>query len=156
MNRSDPRGESTWHIQAAVAAWVVPGLGHFLLGERRRAGAVAAGIGLLWFTGLLLGGVSVFDHVEHKAWFLGQMLVAPSLAVDRYHQHLKARPLPAHGATPYEPSYGHIGEQGILFTALAGLLNLLCMIDVVYRDPKSRPAAGPYGSGTAQASGGRA
>ena len=79
---------------------------------------------------------------EHPAWFYAQMLVAPSWAVDWYQMHLKQDvvDLPnvtyeAQFGTRFEPSYGHMNEQGILYTSLAGLLNLLAMIDVLYRDP---------------------
>ena len=47
---------------------------------------------------------------------------APSLAVDY-----------AARFWPIQPSHGHVNEQGILYTALAGLLNLLTMIDVLFR-----------------------
>jgi hypothetical protein len=36
------------------------------------------------------------------------------------------------------PALGHAAEQGVLLTALAGLLNLLAIIDVSYCDPAFR------------------
>ena len=38
----------------------------------------------------------------------------------------------------YQPPYGHVESQAVLYTALAGLLNLLCVIDVAYRDSNHR------------------
>ena len=136
-----------WHILAASAAWVLPGLGHFILGERRRATILAASIGLLWLSGLMVGGVSVCDHRTRPWWFVGQVLLAPSLAVNYAHRQLRQRQasdLPTH----YEPSYGHMSEQGILFTALAGLLNLLAVMDVAYRDPDDPRVGGERPAGT--------
>ena len=127
-----------WNFLATIGAWLFPGLGYLLMGERKRAAILAVSIGLLWLSGILIGGVSVVDRQQHPAWFLGQMLVAPSLAVNYYQQQIKQDiddPTVINIDQGYEPSYGHISEQGILYTALAGLLNLLAMIDVVYRAP---------------------
>lgn len=122
-----------WNFTAAIAAWLVPGLGHMLLGHLKRGLILAVTIGMLWIGGLAIGGVSVIDREEHPFWFLGQMLVAPSLAVEMVHRNL-GEPMP--GTDPaYEPSLGRVHEQGTLYTALAGLLNLLVMLDVLYRDP---------------------
>lgn len=140
--------EGRWNIAAAVAGWAVPGLGHYLLGQRRRGGILLAAIGLLWLGGLLLGGISVIDHREHPAWFLGQMLMAPSVLVDSFHQHLRDHfgvPLP-HSAA-YEPSFGHVNEQGTLYTALAGLLNLLAVLDVLYREADDAREMEPQAKG---------
>ncbi len=131
-----------WHPTAALANWVVPGLGHYLIGERRRGSILCASILIIWTAGLLMGGVSVIDRIQNRPWFLGQMLLAPSVAVDLYHQGVlkAAAPAPPQPGRPhaYEPSIGRVQEQGILYTALAGLLNLLTIIDVLHRDPRRR------------------
>lgn len=133
------RKPARWNPLAALAAWLLPGLGHVVIGERRRGYILMASIMALWLAGTLIGGISVFDRVEHKFWYLGQMLVAPSVVMEITHNHL-LRPRP--GVTPepgddpvYEPSFGRVNEQGVLYTALAGLLNLLAIIDVAYREP---------------------
>jgi hypothetical protein len=148
--KTDPASDAmeTWHPGAALAAWILPGFGHYLLGERPRGAILGATILVLWTTGLLIGGVTVIDRIQNKPWFLGQMLLAPSVLVDAYHQaSLKDGPAPQPGATDnrYSPSFGRVYEQGVLYTALAGLLNLLAIIDVVYRGPRRR------GGGTAAA-----
>ncbi len=134
-----------WHVPEAVAAWTVPGLGHWLLGQKTRGVILGSSIGLLWLMGILIGGISVCDRKEVKLWFLGQALVAPTLGVDYYQQRLKQPPT-HHPPKPdrphlYEPSYGRMNEQGVLYVALAGLLNLYVMIDVIYCDPSARLAA---------------
>lgn len=134
-----PNPISRWHVSAAVAAWLVPGLGHYLLGQRRRGIILAVSIGLLWLAGLLIGGVSAIDRTAHPAWFAGQMLVAPSVVIEYYHTRLRSagrdNPLPGDSAA-YTPSFARTNEQGVLYTALAGMLNLLAIIDVLYRDPR--------------------
>ncbi|MEM9881896.1 MAG: DUF6677 family protein [Planctomycetota bacterium] len=128
-----------WNLAAAFLAWLLPGLGHFLLGQPRRAVVLGVTIGTLWLGGLLIGGVSVVDRRDHPAWFLGQMLVAPSFAANAYRQRLVAE----HRGTfapdddpPFEPAYARAHEQGTLFTGVAGLLNLLAILDVVYREKR--------------------
>lgn len=147
----------SWQPHAAVAAWILPGLGHLILGQRRRAAVLAAAVGGLWLLGVLIGGIGVIDHqdysegsrVKFSLWFLGQMLTGPSIAADAYHQHLKATSQRLFGHLPqpqdkprpvYVPSFGHVSETGTLFTALAGMLNLLVIIDAAYAS--SRPSTG--------------
>ena len=148
MNSPAPQGKPSWHIGAAIGAWLVPGGGHYLIGEHYRAAVIGVSIALLWLGGLLIGGVGVCARDEHPAWFYAQMLTAPSWVADWYQMRLKDNVVdielanfePSFGRT-FEPSFGHMNEQGILYTALAGLLNLLAVIDVLYRDP-SRNASG--------------
>jgi len=133
---------SQWYPGAAAGAWLIPGLGHVLLGERLRGLTIGLTIGLLWLTGLLVGGVCVIDRDEHPAWFVGQVMTAPSLVADfvlRTYLKPGYRP-PGEGPSSYEPSFGRVNEQGILYTALAGLLNLLAILDVVHRDARHRSA----------------
>lgn len=140
MTASQPPEPTAWNFTAALAAWLVPGLGHYLLGQRRRGGILASSILILWIAGLAIGGVSVIDHQTHPAWFAGQALVAPSLLVNYYHVR-RLKPAQEHAMLAdrppvFEPSFGRTNEQGVLYTALAGLLNLLAILDVMYRDPR--------------------
>jgi hypothetical protein len=163
---SPQTGFPRWNPTAAVAAWLLPGLGHWLLGERRRAGILAATIGVLWFAGFIIGGIGIFDWTEHPAWAFGQSLMAPSVVAGLAEGRMRIEadrkwraadppvppvyppdgPGPAHIVQPphplltpaYEPSYGRVDEQGILYTALAGLLNLLAVVDVLYREADHR------------------
>jgi len=144
-----------WNLPAAIAAWVLPGLGHLMTGEVKRGIVLAVTIGSLWTAGLLVGGINVIQAKVQTApatastpaqyrvrpWFLGQMLTAPSLVVEYTHDRYRAQyhgedPTPdPDGPTLYEPSYGRPYEIGTLYTALAGLLNLLAIVDVIYREP---------------------
>lgn len=128
-----------WHFAGAIAAWLIPGAGHLMLGQKGRAAILLASIGLLWLGGFFIGGVTVFDRKSHPVWFMGQMLVAPSVLVEGYHRSLQTPtglpPRPDDPTGPYQPSFGHIHEQGVLYTSLAGMLNLLAIMDVLYRDP---------------------
>ncbi|MEM9419696.1 MAG: DUF6677 family protein [Planctomycetota bacterium] len=151
-----PRQSPKWNFAAAFLGWLLPGLGHFILGQPHRAVILGTTIGSLWLSGLLIGGISVIDRNDHPAWFLGQMLIAPSFAANQYRVKLVRE----HDGTfdpednpPFEPAFARAHEQGTLFTSLAGLLNLLAIIDVLYRDPRDsrdapKSASTPEGVGT--------
>ena len=149
MGRTESSTKVKWSPAAAAAAWLVPGLGHVVLGERARGAAIGLTIGLLWLGGVLIGGICVVDRQEHPAWFIGQAMTAPSLVADyvlRARLKPRYRP-PGEGRSSYEPSFGRANEQGILYTALAGLLNLLAILDVVYRDASHRSMRRPGAPG---------
>lgn len=145
-----------WNIPAAVAAWLVPGLGHLLAGHTQRGAILLFCISGLWLVGLLVGGISVVDNrsVDNslRPWYLGQALIAPSIAVEYTHDRLRAQtegddPSPYGESIPFQPAYGRAAEIGTLYTALAGLLNLLAIIDIAYREPRSTEHALPLGAG---------
>ena len=50
-----------WNPAAAFFTWLLPGLGHWMLGHRRRAVILGGAILLLWLGGLLIGGIGVID-----------------------------------------------------------------------------------------------
>ncbi len=134
-------------LLAAGLAWLFPGLGHLVLGRTRRGLVLAVAITSLYLAGLLIGGVAVVDRRDHPAWFLSQALIAPSFVFDRFHQNVRdaaaragARQTDARADAPvadggYAPAFGRAQEQGTLYTAAAGLLNLLAMLDAASRRP---------------------
>jgi hypothetical protein len=168
-----PRDEVGFDPLALVAACAVPGLGHFLRGERVRAGCIATGVLGLFTSGLLVGGVDVIDRKEDGVWFMGQALVGPlTFGIDWYHQnHLKvldadskrlrsanpdegrnpatreAIPLAPGQLPPNSKSVGKINELGTLFCAVAGMLNLIVILDAGFpsrrRDNQPKPSSQP-------------
>lgn len=146
MKRQDPN--PTFNLHAAIATWLLPGMGHIILGQRKRGVILMITISTIWTIGLLIGGMSVIDSLQapenkqrrFSAWYLGQSLIAPSLVVNWHLHKLQDEyggyhpDLYIDSKVNYQPSYGKVGEQGILYTALAGLLNLLAILDVIYCD----------------------
>src|SRR5262245_19326155 len=147
---------------AALLAYAFPGLGHFVLGERARARAIAAGILGLFFGGLLIGGIDAVDRKEDTIWFAGQALVGPlAFGVDYYHQNFlkvddqvklrTANPGETRGpggrvaqAAPGQPppnskSLGRMNELGTLFCTIAGMLNLIVVIDALFHTKRGAP-----------------
>ncbi len=153
---------------AGLCAIVLPGLGHLYLRETKRGIYACLGVLMLFFGGILVGGIDVIDSKEDKIWFFGQALVGPiPFAVDWYHQHkIKVHATDDNGrailrsAYPWEgrdPATGKVlpkgtppntksvtkmNELGTLSAALAGMLNLIIIIDAAF-PTRRRPAAVP-------------
>lgn len=154
---SPPAGtKAVWNLPAAVAGWLVPGLGHVLAGHTRRGVVLFLCIGGLWVSGLLIGGVSVLQsrgaNGALRPWYLGQAVIAPTLAVEYLHDRYRSQsggrePMPGDALVPYQPAYGRAFELGTLYSSLAGLLNLLAVIDIAYREPRSTEHKLPLGAG---------
>ncbi|MGH7176065.1 MAG: DUF6677 family protein [Tepidisphaeraceae bacterium] len=153
----------------AVAGWLIPGAGYWLLGQRGRATTIGVTIVLLFVCGLIIGGIRVVDvpgydragmqnrldsggrridrdrqpatydqgawaltsrgffvEVANKPWFLPQVLSGPVTMIAATASLGAARAgVPASHARP--------NEIGTLYTAIAGMLNLLAIIDSAHR-----------------------
>lgn len=169
-----PLGPEEFQPLAALAAIAFPGLGHFVLGEKRRAALIAAGVLGLFTSGALIGGIDAIDRKENPVWFVGQALTGPlAFIVDGYHQSLKVlapplgapanapaswrSPAPnerrgADGAAviitpdeaargvkpPYSKSLSRSNDMGMLFAALAGMVNLIAITDAALHGRRNR------------------
>jgi len=108
------------HPALAVAlAWAVPGLGHWSQGRRRRALIVFALLVGFFFLGTWLAAGSNLSRERHFYYWSGQILIGlPGIATEI----ASGRP-PVTGPIPY-------ADVGLLYASLAGLLNVLAMLDV--------------------------
>ncbi len=142
---------------AALLAWIWPGLGHISLGQRRRGRLIMLGVLFLFGAGLLIGGVDSVDRREDSLWFAAQALCGPvAFAADLANQVLVKKPMPT-GYDPDHPdagsirarysrkSLGRVNEMGTLYCALAGLMNLVVILDALYGPPRrdEPPPEGP-------------
>jgi hypothetical protein len=169
----------------AIAGWVVPGLGYWLIGQRGRAVTVFVAILALFFVGVLVAGIRVIDvpgysedgeqvlvavkadgsgqaveyrssapgarwvatdpqarwvltahpvaELLNKPWYIGQVLAGPvTLVASKYSIDL-SRPTGEAGLPAASKAHVRIAEIGTLYTAVAGMLNLLVMIDAAHR-----------------------
>lgn len=105
-----------------LAAWLVPGLGHWLLGHRQRAVVIFLAICSTFALGILLGGLEMIDPHKSTAWFCAQVLTGiPALiSVKLQNPEIAA-------------GYGRGIDIGQVYAGVAGLLNLLCILDVLMR-----------------------
>ncbi|HZL99464.1 MAG TPA: DUF6677 family protein [Planctomycetota bacterium] len=105
-------------LLVVLAAWALPGLGHLLLGRRAKAAWFGSLILGTFALGLLLGqgaSVSSARYPWHMCGQIGAGLVA----------------LLANGLLGSAPQRGTIDrlELGLVFTTVAGILNLVAMVD---------------------------
>ena len=120
-NNRSPVEQGLWLATVGLAAWMIPGAGHFLLRERKRGIILFCVITGLFVTGLYVGSVGVVDWVSGKIWFYGQILCSPAVGI--------IANLTKSGNYPV---YGRPCDVGQIYTAIAGLLNLLCVFSAVY------------------------
>lgn len=124
----------------ALASWLLPGSGYLLLGQRARALTISLTIILLFILGLFVGGLKVVDPpasyagnpmriVFDKPWFVGQILAGPITIVTA----AVVRNAEDSPSSPVHASHARSNEIGTLYTAVAGMLNLLAIIDATYR-----------------------
>lgn len=150
-------------LPAGVAALALPGLGHFIRGERARAGGIAAGVIGLFMLGLIVGGLASVDSTSERTetritYWLGQIWVGPiAWGANQIHQSaFKLHSSPTAGGTihiapgpnevidngglrdrqPSDPapptrSVGRMHELGVLAALLAGMLNLIAILDAL-------------------------
>ena len=108
-------------IVIAVLGWLVPGGGYFYMRQNFRAIVSFVVIAGIFVLGIYLGSIAVVDPVGAKIWYLAQILTSPAVGIIG---HVTA------GGGYY--SYGRPGEFGQLYTTIAGLLNLFCIVNSVY------------------------
>ncbi len=109
-------------VLAGTAAWVVPGAGYFVLGDRKRALVVCVTIVLTFCLGLYVGSIGVIDSVHAKPWYVAQLMNSPVVMLIAGHV----------ARTNSFPVFGRPAEIGQIYTSIAGLLNLLCIVNCVY------------------------
>jgi hypothetical protein len=79
-------------LLALVLAWLVPGLGHILIGQKARGIVFALTIHILFFGGMLIGGMRAINPPEQAIWTYTQMLAGwPMLLADRLQRDAAAQ-----------------------------------------------------------------
>ena len=187
----------------AIAGWLVPGAGYWLLGQRARAITVGATVITLFLAGTLIGGVraiqvpgfgeqggrlylvseeiglspdgrgtlvaarvkehrpgraqpsnqwvatdpkALLGEIGNKPWSICQVMTGPVALLGGAASVRASRPVAADddARRPGEPSgalsHSRINEIAVLYTAVAGMLNLLAIIDAAAR--AGRPGGG--------------
>jgi hypothetical protein len=117
-----PKDHDTFFLGAVgLLAWAVPGGGHFLINERKRSIVIFVTVVLTFLVGLYVGSVGVIDPVNAKPWYAAQLMNSPAVFF-----------LGQISISGQFPVYGRAGEIGQIYTSIAGLLNLLCIVNAVY------------------------
>ena len=126
----------------ALVSWLIPGMGYVLIGQRARGLVVGVFILLLFAGGLLIGGMHVVDAptglappvLFQKPWFIGQIMAGPvTLAANYVANHWTMVYENGAKVVGVPMSHARVYEIGVLYTAVAGMLNLMAIIDASYR-----------------------
>ena len=104
-----------------LVAWAIPGAGHFAIKERKRAIIIFVTITLTFLIGLYVGSIAVVDSVGAWPWYIAQMMTSPAVGI-----------LAHITKTGQYVSYGKPYDIGQIYTSIAGMLNLLCIVSAVY------------------------
>jgi len=140
----------------ALSGWLLPGLGYMLIGERTRGLIAGVTIIATFLAGILIGGIRVIDvpgfdangqtktipmmgggrapalrvspmaEVMNKPWYIAQLLMGPTNIAATWGSLAAA-------AAGHKQSTARIFDIGTLYTAVAGMLNLLALIDAAHR-----------------------
>jgi len=121
MAQSWKDNHTLYLVTIGALAWLVPGAGHFVLNERKRAIIIFVTVVLTFLVGLYVGSVGVIDPVGAKPWYAAQVMNSPVVIL-----------LGRLSATGRYPVYGRPNEIGQIYTSIAGLLNLLCIVNAIY------------------------
>ena len=106
-----------------LVGWIVPGGGHFLLGRRTQAAVFFLAVTLTYFAGMALADYGNVSLERHGYYFLahvfngGETLLALLLTRGLIEDHV-----PTHFGI-------QTGDIGVLYTAVASLLNVIVMMD---------------------------
>ena len=113
---------------AGVLAWLVPGAGHWCLGRRPQALIIFVTICATFALGIHLAGIEMVDPHGSTAWFCAQMLAGvPALVAVL----LQNPDVPA--------EFGRGVDLGQVYAGVAGLLNLLCVLDALMKTHQAAP-----------------
>lgn len=133
-----------------LAGFLVPGAGHFLLRERVRGVMIGATVLLTFALGVLIGGVRVVEFPEPAAAggpgmfqrVLGQIVFVPQFFAGPVTlvSASVSRQLASDPNTSELISHARIYDIALLYTGVAGALNLLALIDCTARASAGAPS----------------
>jgi hypothetical protein len=134
--RTDNRGASP--LAALALAWAIPGAGHAYAGRWGKAALFFGCITGLLVLGLGLGRGTVLS--PHELWYAAQVWAGgPTIALTPISQYLAAR-------ESVDFYADRLREMGTLYTAVAGFLNLLVMMDAYIKLAYPQGGAGREGT----------
>ncbi len=138
MIRALKSNHALFLVVVGALAWLLPGGGHYALGQPKRGAVILVTILLTFLIGLYAGSIGVIDPVGAKAWYFAQVMTSPAVipigTLVASLEHQAERQSAAGQPVTVEPYrvFGRPGEVGQIYTSIAGLLNLLCIVNAIY------------------------
>jgi hypothetical protein len=121
---------------AAAMSWLLPGSGHAAVGQRQKGMLVGAAVLVMFLAGLLLSQGNGVDRPLRAAWWIPQILFGSGTAA----ASLITAPLA-------EGSPGQWLDHGVAMCSVAGLMNLVVMIDAYTAAEVAEAAPAPAAAG---------
>jgi TM2 domain-containing membrane protein YozV len=119
LARTDSPRAAARPVLAALMTWFVPGLGHVLQGRAKRGLVVFVLLVSLFVVGSLLADGSNLSRERHFYYWAGQFLIGlPGIAAEALF-----------GSMRVTRDIAYV-EAGLVFGCVAGMLNVLAMLDV--------------------------
>lgn len=136
---------------AGLLGWLVPGAGHLYIGQRARGTVLLIVIALTFWGGVAIGGVkNTVNPQQRSLWFIGQICSgAHPLVALAWGRQIE---IPADALRTDYIAYGQSEDISVVYTAIAGMLNILAILDVLVRAEKAAAEPRPV---PARAAGGR-
>lgn len=128
MAKSDPDPTKPPYM-TGILAWLIPGAGHWYLGMKARGAIIFVVIALLFWSGVAVGGIrSTVDPGRNTHWFMGQICAGghtlAALTITRTIEWSGKKGV----------SWGKSRDiVGVVYSGVAGLLNLLAVFDAIVR-----------------------
>lgn len=121
MPQRSKEAHALFLVFVGLLAWIVPGAGHLAINKKKHAIIIFVTVVLTFCTGLYIGSLGIIDPVGAKPWYMAQLMNTPAVAT-----------LGHMSRTGNYAVYAKPNEIGQIYTSIAGLLNLLCIVNAVY------------------------
>ncbi len=151
MDDLSNEGHGALGYAAVGLAWLVPGAGHIVIGQRQRGMIFLITIHALFAMGLIIGGIHAMNPPEQPIWSYTQFLTGwPTLAANVVGRQRAVIEDPA--LRELQTNYVNLSPEertallrevgiyapkiqdvGTVYCGLAGMLNLLLVFDVLVR-----------------------
>ncbi|MEW6745018.1 MAG: DUF6677 family protein [Planctomycetota bacterium] len=131
MPTAPPKVSASKGWLALLLTWVFPGAGHWLLGRRRKGIYFFVLITALYVAGMILADFLNVSPQRYWFHYLAEVLYGAATLVATIATHS----LRVESFNPY-------ADVGVLYTSVAGLLNVIVMVDI-YEIVNPRPEPSP-------------